>query len=955
MLWVAYLLFGLAHAETVYKVIESGTCADNPSGHMVVDKATCQEQAGRLGFADTTATTIAMSATIPGGCTFKLSKSQLQTYNSDNTNPCSEEYKCICEYTAEPCATHNEHDCICGDNVCTRQTGLTCDGGTCSYAEECPSAARVCRCGQVDCTPASGLACDNGVCTHAPQCENTLGLVENPGTCQCGDLDCQEPYCIRASSTCRPSCPAGTFVSNQNTCLNCSVAGYYCPAGATQSETTFACPAGTFSAVAGIHASEQCQACPRGKYSNVPAATENCMICGANTYQNERGQTQCKGCPDEKVIHDTTDPEKHDAVGDCQINVPTCGAAEYLQDNVCHECEPGYMCDGNSKITCPPGHYCLGDGPATECPVGRYGEIPGQHDMHGACLQCAAGTFQSVPGQTYCARSCPLGTFGNVSGGSTLDEACYECPIGHMCGTMAMQEAVACPLGRYQNASGQNTCKHCPQGQYSDTLGNAECTSCGTDEFGTAKQTPGLGSNSESQCAVLDKICPGARRPNTAQECEVCPPGFYANGLGTRCRLCPVGQKQPSAGQFKCVECPHCQSLGNAGGTTVPPNATDHTNVVVEAHSEDRWNMTNLIIYGALAGTVLVIIASHRMCPDCLKQLDFVFAGDHLVEDTHARRMLNTRLGAAFTLSIPFIVAAISVFVFTDENITVQSALVPAGTVVFHDDLKAIHIEYRSWYHNGVQNCHDITVSNNTQCDVDIQNGLPCVVNITCRIDRAFSGTHNIDLTLPDNQQEASLKVWPDMWMGQRTEIYQTLSTSVGFAGTDQNPTTMSFGMTKCKYVHSVDGVEQDGVQISARDAKKQESTLGTQDGVHVVRARFVTSESTFLYKVEEKLSVLTQLSTVLTLLISILSSLRTIKLILEKLIDSTYACCCAQLPDDIKARRDILHEKNPRQQEMARRLSQLEARADVEIHTDDTTGRRYSYCHRTKKSEWVL
>lgn len=955
MLWLMLYLFLSVYADTVYKVIESGTCGDNPSGQMIVDKATCQEQAAHMGFADITATTIAMSATVPGGCTFMHSKNQLQTYNSDNTNPCSEEYKCICKFTAERCQLHNEHDCICGDNVCTRQSGLTCHDGTCSYAEECPSTGRVCRCGQVDCTPASGLVCNAGECTHAPPCENTLGLVPNLATCQCGQADCQEPYCIAASSTCRPSCPAGTFVSNQNTCINCSVPGYFCPAGATQSETTFACPAGTFSNVAGIHTAEQCQDCPRGKYSNVPAATENCNICGANTYQDEQGQTKCKGCPNEKVIHDATEPQKHDSVDDCQVNVPTCEATEYLKNNICHACEPGYTCDGNSKITCPPGHYCVGDGPATECPVGRYGEIMGQNNEHDACMHCAPGTFQSVPGQTYCARSCPLGTFGNVSGASTQHEGCHECPIGHMCGTMAMQEAVQCPMGTYQDARGQILCKHCPQGQYSDTLGNSKCTSCGTDEFGTPKQTSGLGSNSESQCAILEKTCPGAQRPNIAQQCEACPPGFFANGLGTRCRLCPAGKKQPAAGQFKCTDCPECQGIGNAVAMSTQNNASDHTNLVQDTDTNQRWNMTNVIIYLALASTVLIIIASHRLCPQYIKEIDFVFAGDHFVEDTHAKRMLNTRLGAAFTLTIPFIIAAISVFVFTDENVTEQSALVPAGTVVFDTHLNNIHIEYKSWYRNGVQNCQDITVFQSMRCEVNILDGLPCTVNITCPVDKGFSGTHNIDMAIPDNHQEISLKVWPDMWMRQRAEIYRTLHSSVGFVGTEQDPTTVSFGMTKCKYIHTVDQIEQDGVQISTRDIKKQESAQGTRYGKHIIRAQFVTSESTFLYKVEEKLSVITQLSTVLTLLISILSSLRTIKIILEKSIDGAYTCCCNDLPDDIKARRDILHEKNKSQVEFANRLSQLEAKSDVEIHIDEASGRRYSYCHRTKKSEWVL
>ena len=253
MFWLYFLLLTTVKAATVYKIVTSGTCIDNPSGHKIIDKVKCQEQATALGFTDTTATTVAMSGTIPGGCVFIQSKGELKVYDSANTNQCSDEFKCICEYTAQDCLLNNENDCICGQTVCTRKSGLTCNSGTCSHATECPNNERVCKCDDYDCTPTYGLACDSGQCKHASECVNKLGLSVNTEMCQCVDFDCQQPYCVAASSTCRPACPSGTFVTNQNTCQNCSVAGYYCPAGATQSETTFACPAGRYSIEAGIH------------------------------------------------------------------------------------------------------------------------------------------------------------------------------------------------------------------------------------------------------------------------------------------------------------------------------------------------------------------------------------------------------------------------------------------------------------------------------------------------------------------------------------------------------------------------------------------------------------------------------------------------------------------------------------------------------------------------------
>ena len=951
MILLYFSLFVFVKAATVYKIVTSGTCTDNPSGHKITDKVTCQEQATALGFTDTTATTVAMSGTIPGGCVFIQIKEELKVYDSTNKNQCSDEFKCICEYTASNCQYKNENDCVCDQTICTRKSGLSCNSGTCSHASECPTNEGVCRCDDYDCTPTSGLVCDSGQCKHAPECVNKLGLLANTEICQCGDFDCQNPFCVAASSTCRPACPAGTFVTNQNTCQDCSVAGYYCPEGATQSETTFSCPVGRYSASAGIHSKKQCVECPVGRYSNVPATTENCNICGSNTYQDVVGQTKCKGCPNEKIIHDATSADKHDSVDDCEINVPTCSSNEYLGNNTCQSCSESYMCDGNSKEICPAGHFCIGNGPADECPTGRYGERLGQNNINDACLLCSAGTFQTVPGQTYCSRSCPLGKYGWKSGAKNETEACHDCPVGHMCGTMAMQQSVQCSMGTYQDTTGKAICKQCPQGMYSDYLGAIVCTTCGKDELGNAKQTAGLGSNSESQCAVIEKTCPGAQRP--VGSCENCPQGFYANGLGTRCRICPKGKRQPRNGQYSCLECSECEDLGHDVYKIITANVSDHEKIVRQAKPYKQYNWVNIIVYASLLGTVLLIILSHRMCPDCIKHLDFLFSGDHLVEDTHARRILNTRLGAAFTLSIPFIVAAISVFVFTDENVTEHSSLVPEGTVTFNQDLKNMYIEYESWYANGQQNCRDIVVD--TECDFEIHEGLPCLINMTCKIDKDFSGTHNIDFILPDNQQKGVVKVWPDAWMRQYTEIYKTLQTDTGFVGTVKEPTMLAFSMKKCKYVDSVANTEQDGIKINTHDIQKQESRLGTKNGKHVIRLQFSTSESIFLYKVDAKMTILTQFSTVLTLLISVISSLRTIKILLGNLIDGTYKCCCKQLPLDIQKRQNILNENNPVQIELNRRLSTLEQKTDTEVHVDETTGKRYSYCRRTKKSEWIL
>ena len=67
------------------------------------------------------------------------------------------------------------------------------------------------------------------------------------------------------------------------------------------------------------------------------------------------------------------------------------------------------------------------------------------------------------------------------------------------------------------------------------------------------------------------------------------------------------------------------------------------------------------IAFGVLG---LIFFFTHRMWPKGCKRIDLIFAGDHYVEDTHAKRMLDTRLGASFTLMLPCIIGIAVVQIF---------------------------------------------------------------------------------------------------------------------------------------------------------------------------------------------------------------------------------------------------------------------------------------------------
>ena len=75
---------------------------------------------------------------------------------------------------------------------------------------------------------------------------------------------------------------------------------------------------------------------------------------------------------------------------------------------------------------------------------------------------------------------------------------------------------------------------------------------------------------------------------------------------------------------------------------------------------------------------IATLLATHRLWPRACRRFDILFAGDHFIGDGHAKRMLDTRLGAAFTLSLPFVLGIISVQTFGANNLLVRDGLVPA-------------------------------------------------------------------------------------------------------------------------------------------------------------------------------------------------------------------------------------------------------------------------------------
>ena len=130
---------------------------------------------------------------------------------------------------------------------------------------------------------------------------------------------------------------------------------------------------------------------------------------------------------------------------------------------------------------------------------------------------------------------------------------------------------------------------------------------------------------------------------------------------------------------------------------------------------------------------------------------------------------------------------------------------------------------------------------------------------------------------------------------------------------------------------------------------------IGTEYGTHVTTLRFFSTETLFVRESKSKLGLITQIGTVLTLTLSAISGLRVAKLGIEKCIDKCYTKMFRIVPEDIHRRVTILEERNHIENERGQRHETNKKKTDeVEIHTDEVTGRKYTYNPVTRKSVWL-
>ncbi|KAK7507523.1 hypothetical protein BaRGS_00001458, partial [Batillaria attramentaria] len=369
---------------------------------------------------------------------------------------------------------------------------------------------------------------------------------------------------------------------------------------------------------------EVCVECAEGSFYN--ATTQQCQLCPIGQYQDQAGQTECKGCSSDK----TTETEGSTTSNDCKS---VCPVGQFYNGDSCADCSVGFFQDepgffyclpcSVDKITrqtgatseslcfdaCPPGEELTPDGSCKDCDIGSYKatsenlcepcedglatnftgadskddcnvERNGTQD---SCKPCDVGFYRTGVNPYSSCTPCP-GNKRTVSTGATSADQCtiYKCPAGQK-PTSDQSDCEDCPRGYYQPLADQTGCNKCP-GTKEDTrttgatsLGDCEeyCDSgyekhsngsCVVCSIGYYKDNTIDNFHNCTRCSNDQYVTP-SEGATSDSDCTVldCRPGTYIKG--DVCETCPQGTYQDKSHWKSCETCPTNTSTRLTGST----------------------------------------------------------------------------------------------------------------------------------------------------------------------------------------------------------------------------------------------------------------------------------------------------------------------------------------------------------------------------------------------------
>jgi hypothetical protein len=217
---------------------KNSNCNDEHNTGYIFDQTDCNNAAKDLDFADDTAS-YANSQDLPPGC-YKEGSTTLM-FNAKKKGGDCDAFKCLCA-SAPTCkfqdgktSNSNMPYCICGDSLCTENTGLYCSSvsgcakvPTCAITNASKPVESNCQCG------GSGATTE---CSAGQFCYVSGVSGKKKGQCNQKQVMYQRIYSGKCDSL-----PGGTFVSGKGECMGiATMDGFKAPVSKYESDTPQGC------------------------------------------------------------------------------------------------------------------------------------------------------------------------------------------------------------------------------------------------------------------------------------------------------------------------------------------------------------------------------------------------------------------------------------------------------------------------------------------------------------------------------------------------------------------------------------------------------------------------------------------------------------------------------------------------------------------------------------------